>query len=80
MDNLLILSTAYVTPQDGDPYWEIIAAPDRDYDAPRLLLWTADDTIARAAIAVEGTARRVALDTRTPGRDTWREIVGIACQ
>jgi len=78
---LLVLSTAYVTPFNRAPYYEIIAATDRDAHAPRVFVRTEDAALYAIAARVEGTDRRVLITLDAPrDRSGWRELVDLAIE
>jgi len=57
----LVLSTSFIRPRWGDPYFEILAARARDLNVPRVVALTRDQALYQRALDVEGTDARIAL-------------------
>lgn len=59
----LILHTAYVSRavSGEDPYFELVAALDHAWDAPRFLIKTRCESLYSVALAAEGSEARIAI-------------------
>jgi hypothetical protein len=71
---LLILSTAYCLSRAGAaPYFELVAAADRDVCIPREIILTRSETIYQAALAIEGTDARIRIPYAAAF--SWRRVI-----